>query len=236
MAGTQDDAASLRLALAEAERMRDVALARCAVVEGQQQDERRDEQHHLRNMISIIRTIVRRTGEDAKTVEDYSGLLEARLASYLGVQAALPRNRSYGLDLELLIRDELLRFQLDDNDRIGLSGPSVELMGHAAGLIALAVHDLLFGLILGGFEDKDATLAIAWGLKSEGSEQLLHIDWLETGVDDDRPDEPSNWAASLPLAIEYQLSGTMISAVTRGERSVRFRLPADCYTVPNIER
>jgi len=250
-----DNSAALRVALADAERMRDEALARCAAMQEQRQDERRDGQHQLRNSFSVIRAIVRRTGEEAGDVEEYCGLLEARLSSYFRVQAALARDWSRGLNLELLILDELLIFGLASGERIHLNGPPIELTSRAAGLMALAFHDLLSVLVVDGFEEKDGTLDIDWSLETDSAEPLLLIDWKEaesaignsparsparpSADRHERPpgrsQEPSPWSASLRLAIEHQLAGTMQTAAHSDARSASFRLPVPCFQEANTD-
>ena len=64
----------------------------------------------VRNTIAIVRSIVCRTVADGETSEDYQGRLSSRLASFARLQSHLLRNPTTGVDLCLLIADELLPF------------------------------------------------------------------------------------------------------------------------------
>jgi two-component sensor histidine kinase len=61
----------------------------------------------VRNTLAVVRSIARRTAATSDTVEDYAMHLEGRLDAFARVQGALTRNPSSGVDLTVLVADEL---------------------------------------------------------------------------------------------------------------------------------
>ena len=93
MSGADQDVTALRKALGAAESARDDALTELRELQGRQQDDRREAQHHLRNFMSVIRAIARRTAEDAEDVESYCAVLMA-LAIHDLVSALITSGRA----------------------------------------------------------------------------------------------------------------------------------------------
>lgn len=232
MAADPDALSSLRHALAAAERARDEALAQFVAREERWKNEHREEQHRLRNMFSVIRTVARRTAEDVETVEEYRGVLDGRLRSYLAMQAALARDWSRGTDLALLVAGELLPFDLQEGAGVELSGPSVSVTSRAAGLLALAFHEFASAKILSGAVGGDGSLKVRWHLDGD-DERFLLIDWIENiagpGDGDDGPSSRMEWVGEM---IAHQLSGTMTRNMEGAERYARLRLPPSVICPP----
>ncbi len=227
MTADHDEIATLRLALATAERTRDDALRAAAAAEARHRDERREEQHRLRNMFSVIRLIARRTSEDVTTVEDYRGVLDGRLSSYLGLQAIVAQDWYQGSDLGLLVANELLIFGLKEGDRVELAGPAVRLTSRAAILVGLAYHELASAAIATGRLDEPGRLRVNWSVSTDGPEQHQLIDWIEAGPDAREPDTPpSSWAEWIERAIAHQLGGSVSMAIDGEQRLTRIRLPS----------
>jgi two-component sensor histidine kinase len=140
-------------------------------------------QHRVRNILAVMRSLVARSAETSNTVEDLAAHLDGRIAALARVQGVLVRNPSAGVDLESLIRDELLA-QNADEDRLRVSGPEITLPSKAAEVITLAIHELATNAMkYGALSQASGNLEIAWRLDGAGtSRQQLEITWLETGV------------------------------------------------------
>ncbi|MBW8859880.1 MAG: hypothetical protein JF570_09165 [Caulobacter sp.] len=88
-------------------------------------------QHRVRNILAVVRSLVARSAETSETVEDLAAHLDGRIAALARVQAVLVRNPRAGVDLEGLVRDELLA-QNADEDKVRVSGPEIVLPSKAA--------------------------------------------------------------------------------------------------------
>src|SRR5205085_4037190 len=57
-------------------------------------------QHRVRNTLSVVRSIARRSAETSSTVEEYAAHLDGRLNAFARTQALATRDPEGGLDLE----------------------------------------------------------------------------------------------------------------------------------------
>ena len=139
-------------------------------------------QHRVRNILAVIRSIVSRTAETSETVEDLSAHLDGRLAALARTQVLLTRSPGAGVDLEGLVRDELLA-QVADEHRIVIEGPEILLAPKAAEVMTLAVHELAtnatkYGPLSGGHGQID----IRWTVAPRDGTDWLDFKWSESGV------------------------------------------------------
>jgi two-component system CheB/CheR fusion protein len=141
-------------------------------------------QHRVRNTLSVVRSIARRTAETSDTIEDYAMHLEGRLDAFTRVQAAVSRNPIGGLDLEMLIADELLAAAAREGEQVGrIRGPKVRLQAKAAETLALAIHELATNAVkYGALSRRGGSVQVAWNIEAPSDGPRLKIQWRETGV------------------------------------------------------
>ncbi|WP_424813173.1 HWE histidine kinase domain-containing protein [Roseococcus sp. YIM B11640] len=137
--------------------------------------------HRMRNTLSVIRSIARRTARTSRTLEDYSMHLEGRLDALARIQSALMRDATSGLDLAELIADELLAHAAREGNRLSIRGPAVRIKPRAAELVGLAIHELATNAVkFGALSEPEAHLAIGWELEEDA--RTLGITWKEGGL------------------------------------------------------
>ena len=157
---------------AEVEMLR--AARQSAVLEAQEAASR------LRNMLASFRAVFRRTLEAAETLEDVSLHLTGRfdaLARY-GVGTLMGRS----VELEDIVRDELLSVGESGGPRATVAGPPVDLTFRQASLMGLAVHELVTNSIkFGALAVNGGALSVSWTL-SGTNEDVLRFFWTEAGV------------------------------------------------------
>lgn len=231
MPGDDNDVETLRAALVQARHEHAAALARIESLVDKQRHDRLEAQHHLRNFLSVIRTITRRSADDAGDVENYCALLDGRLSTYMHVHAAIAGDLRIGTDLASLLADELLRFGVHESERIRLCGPAIRLGSAAAGLMALLFHEWVSDLVLSGRADDDGSeLSVDWYAVTEEGAEALVIAWVETVPPGrEHPGSPSAWAGWLEQAIDHQLGGTIVQGGSASRWSRECRLPAGSY-------
>ncbi len=140
-------------------------------------------QHRVRNLLAVVRSLVARSAESSDTVEDLAAHLDGRIAAVARVHGVLLRNPHAGVDLEGMIRDELLT-QSADQDRLNLGGPEIVLPPKAADLMTLAIHELATNATkFGALSQASGKLDITWKLDQAGARgQQLELVWMESGV------------------------------------------------------
>lgn len=141
-------------------------------------------QHRVRNTLGIVRSIARRTAATSASVEAYAMHLDGRLNAFARTQSMVTRDPSAGVDLELLVAEELQAHTAREGDRIHIGGPTVRFRAKAAETIGLAVHELATNAIEhGALACPDGRIEVTW--RVDGSDRAgparLCFSWAETG-------------------------------------------------------
>ncbi|GLH75165.1 hypothetical protein SSBR45G_00730 [Bradyrhizobium sp. SSBR45G] len=140
-------------------------------------------QHRVRNLLAVIRSIIRRTGDSSESVEDFASHLEGRIAALSRIQAVVTRDPLAGFDLAELIADELRAGAAREDRQFSLSGPRVRIKAKAAESIGLAMHELATNALkFGALTVPRGFISIAWRLDEHEAIRWLVIDWIETGL------------------------------------------------------
>jgi PAS domain S-box-containing protein len=140
-------------------------------------------QHRVRNTLAIVRSIASSTAETSETVEGFAAHLEGRLSALARTQVVLTRHPGSGVDLESLIRDELLA-QAAREGCFDLDGPEVRLSPKASEVLSLAIHELATNAVkYGALAPQSGHVSIRWSThRREDHETWLTLVWQETGV------------------------------------------------------
>lgn len=168
----------------------------------------REIDHRARNLLSVVRSILRLTrAEDAEALREKA--LD-RILSLSRTHTLLARKRWSGVTLGELIEQELEPYD-GGAGTIALSGPSVPLSPERAQSVAMVLHELATNAAKhGALSDRDGDLAVTWEVLPDG---MVEIRWQET-VDlagAAAVEDPGTGFGStlLPLVVEGQLSGTL---------------------------
>lgn len=141
-----------------------------------------DVQHHMRNALALIRSVARRTARTSDTAEHYASHFEGRLDAFARVQDARIRSPDDGVDLEGLIREELVAHRVGDVSLV-VEGPLLRLKGGAAEAFALAVHELAVNSVkFGALTAAEGAVAVVWSVDRRTVPPTLLFRWSETGV------------------------------------------------------
>lgn len=137
-------------------------------------------QNRSRNMLSVIRSLVRRTAAGSGTVEDFAQHLESRLGAYGRAQGAVTRDLLSGADLAGLLGDELLAHAVQEGERVTIAGPDVRLQPRAAGLFALLFNELLLNAIkFGALRRNEGRIDVRWSVVQGDGDPRLEFRWRE---------------------------------------------------------
>lgn len=141
-------------------------------------------QHRVRNMLSIVRYVFSRTVETSADIEEASMHFQGRLDALARTQVIVAQSPSGLVDLEVMIRDELLSVGQGDGATLIIDGPPVQIDAVAAENIGLAIHELTMNAIkFGALGVPGATLDIGWSVNmDERGRAILNLRWVETGV------------------------------------------------------
>lgn len=88
-------------------------------------------QHRVRNILAVTRSIIRRSDDEGRDKDDYIQHLQGRIAALARTQVLLTRWAGAQIDLQDLVRDELLA-QVASEQQFTIEGPDVRLSPKAA--------------------------------------------------------------------------------------------------------
>lgn len=141
--------------------------------------------HGLRNTLTMLRTIMRRSAESADDVDSYVAHLEGRLSAITRVQTITD---AFGeADMHTLISDELTVHLVREGERATIAGPRVRLRPKAALVFALALHELASNAVEhGSLSLAQGRVAVTWSVQpsredADAGAPVLHLEWDETG-------------------------------------------------------
>jgi two-component sensor histidine kinase len=141
-----------------------------------------DLQRRARNILAIVRSIVRRSGETAQSQEDFTSHLEGRVSALARIQGALLTFGHAGPELEDLIRSEMTANAVREA-QFEISGPSIRLTAQAAQSLALAIHELTTNALkFGALAVSTGHIDVSWTFDTTASVPRLRLAWTESGV------------------------------------------------------
>lgn len=166
-------------------------------------------QHRVRNILAVIRSMVRRTHEEGQTAEEFIQHLEGRLGALARTQVLLTRTVDAAVDLNMLIRDELVS-QAAPDDELRIEGPEVKLAPKAAEVLTLAIHELTTNSVkYGALSQPRAEIEILWNVEQRDGVGWLSLTWSETGVPIQRLPRRQGFGTELiTRRVAYELRGT----------------------------
>jgi PAS domain S-box-containing protein len=145
-------------------------------------------QHRVRNTLAVVRSIARRTGSTAGTVEDYTAHFDGRLNAFARTQAAVTRDPAAGVDLEALVAEEMTAHGAREGHQVEISGPVVRLQPKTAETLGLAVHELATNAVkYGALASPEGRIVIAWRFVRSDDADRLVFEWRETDLADPVP-------------------------------------------------
>ena len=221
----------LHNALKDAVRQHEQDRAIIADLKGEINEQQREAQHQVRNILSVVRSIVRRTVAEGETAENYQAMLDSRLASFTRLQSNILRNAAGGVNLYNLVADELLAFGIKVGSRAQLEGPDICLHPKPASVLGLAIHELACMAITGrGPADGNAEIDVRWQLEAASScSSQLSLEWREGGrkVDFGSGSYATFGQEYLEQAISYELNGEVCLDISAGVLICRLLVPAE---------
>lgn len=141
-------------------------------------------QHRVRNILTVVRSVFSRTVEAGGTLDDVADHFRGRLDALARTQAIVTQTASGHVDLQNLIRDELLSVGAADGEAVIIAGPDVRLPPRAAEAIGLAVHELAINSVkYGALKRPGAVLHVAWSTCTDRNDKSqVRLAWTEKGV------------------------------------------------------
>ncbi|RAK58863.1 hypothetical protein DJ021_03130 [Phenylobacterium hankyongense] len=181
-------------------------------------------QHRVRNILGIVRSLAARTAETSASVEEYASHLDGRLATLARTQNIFARTGDVIVDLEEMVRDELVSLGAPDGEQVDVGGPEVRLRQSAAETFALALHELATNAVkYGALAGPKGRVAVRWRVFDTSAGPRLSLEWRESGVAalDMRPTRSGFGRELIERGLPFELgAATSISFEPGGVRAL----------------
>ncbi|RYE58842.1 MAG: GAF domain-containing protein [Rhizobiaceae bacterium] len=187
--------------------------------------------HRVRNVLSLVRSLISRTSASALSHEEFTETLEGRVQALARAHDQLTMKRWGPAEIEPLVRAEANAYLGDNGERIRLSGPNVSLDPVAFNTVSLVLHELITNCAKYGALSDSGYVDLRWELDGEG---LLLITWRETGGPPVRaPSRKGFGTTIIERSIPYDLGGGARTSYRLTGFEADFTIPAR-YVVPGI--
>lgn len=133
--------------------------------------------HRLKNLLTIVQSLVGQTMRSAVTLDDARATILDRIAALSSAQDLLIEASNEQSDLETVVRAALAPY--DSDNRFEIGGEAISLGPRSAMLLALTVHELATNAVkYGALSSADGRIAVRWHAR-EGRD--LNLVWQERG-------------------------------------------------------
>jgi len=184
---------------------------RCRALTAQQQ-------HKVRNVLAMVRSIVRRSAATSASPEEFSEHLGGRIDAIARAQSFLVNSADGAVDLYELIMGELVPTAVRE-EQLHIEGPSLRLQGKGAESMTLAVHELATNAVkFGALGRTRGHLSVTWRVDERHYPAHLQLQWLEEGSApaDIAPRQRGFGHEMIELALPYELNGHTDIQLTPG--------------------
>ncbi|HEX2555824.1 MAG TPA: CheR family methyltransferase [Microvirga sp.] len=140
----------------------------------------RELHHRVKNTLATVQAIVGSTARTASSIDEFYQAFVGRIVSLAQTHTLLTEDYWQTASLTQLLRNELGPYDEEDR-RIEVDGPPVELNSEAAVPIGMAIHELTTNAAKYGALSDRGRVEVRWALKGEPDRPMLHFAWTETG-------------------------------------------------------
>lgn len=162
--------------------------------------------HRVRNILGVIRGLIRQSQPDEEAVRDFVKVVDGRIHALARAHNQITDDHWGPAPLEALIEAEAAAFAADRKASIHSDGPPILLNPQAYSTMALVVHELVtnstkYGSLSGGGE-----VHIDWDRGNDGD---LHFRWIESGGPPVSPPRRKGFGTTIiERSVPYDLGGT----------------------------
>jgi PAS domain S-box-containing protein len=180
-----------------------------------------------KNLLARIAMVAKDSRQGSSSLDGYSQALERRIQSMADAHALLSRNRSRGVDLAELVRQQLAPYATDASTII--SGPDVTLTAAVTQVLAMVLHELVTNAAkYGSLSTPHGRVEVSWNREPGADAADLSITWREIGGPAVKASPESGYGVSLIRdLIPRELGGSVDLSFAPGGVCCRFEIPLE---------
>ncbi len=190
--------------------------------------------HRVKNVLAVIRSLVRQSQQSASSLDTFTADLQARIHALSLAHDQLTQAHWKAAPLRGLIEAEAQAWTEANDARLVLSGPPVMVEARAYQSIALVLHELMTNAAkYGALSVKNGCLTIDWSLEKTGD---LCLVWRERNGPPVAPPRRRGFGSIVvEQSIPFELRGEARIAYDPEGVSAHFRIPYDFVQRGNVE-
>ncbi len=187
--------------------------------------------HRVRNILSLIRGLVRQSRSASGSIEEYVGELDGRIHALARAHNQITSDNWGPAPLRGLIETEAAAYLGGKADRVRADGPEVLLSPQAFSTLALVVHELMTNSAKYGGLSDSGHVDVRWSVDAQS---CLRIDWQESGgpVIAEAPTRQGFGTTIIRRSIPYDLGGEATIEFAPLGMNARFVIPERHIRVP----
>jgi two-component sensor histidine kinase len=161
--------------------------------------------HRVRNILSLIRGLVRQSLDPQADTRNTIALLEGRIESLARAHDQITQDNWSAAPLGRLIETEAAAYLGGKSQRLVCTGPQILLHPNAFSTLALVFHELMTNSAKYGALSDNGSVQVEWRLDDDGD---LRIDWRERGGPAVQPPKRQGFGTTIiQRSIPYDLGG-----------------------------
>ncbi len=205
-----------RAALRARKRQRE---AEAYLVEREQTEHRqklliRELHHRVKNTLATVQAVVGATARTATSIEEFYQAFTGRIVSLANTHMLLTEALWQTASLHDMVEMELGPYRDDNEERVRISGPAIDLPSEMAVPMGMVLHELATNAVkYGSLSAPSGRLEVAWTLTSDGAGPKLEFFWRESGGPEVRPPQRRGFGSQLI----QRVLGTQLGAQVRSD-------------------
>jgi light-regulated signal transduction histidine kinase (bacteriophytochrome)/CheY-like chemotaxis protein len=182
--------------------------------------------HRVRNILSLVRSLVAQSKDNATSTEEFASVLGGRIQALARAHDQITNLNWAPVALKALVESEAGAYLGRRADRIKLDGPDVALDPKAFATLALVVHEMMTNSAkYGALADSTGQVEVIWKF-DRGS--TLVIDWKESGGPPVQPPSRRGFGTTIiERSVPFDLKGDAEIKFDLLGVQARFVIPAN---------
>jgi light-regulated signal transduction histidine kinase (bacteriophytochrome) len=180
--------------------------------------------HRVRNILSLIRGLIRQSKPQAGTsLEEYVSLIDGRIHALARAHNQITNDHWGPAPLRALIEAEVAAFVSTRADTVVMKGSPILLNPQAYSTMALVIHELVTNSAKYGALSDAGTVSITWSRNAEGD---LVLDWIEQCAAPISPPARRGFGTTIiEQSVPYDLGGEAAIAYRAAGLHAHFIVP-----------
>lgn len=179
--------------------------------------------HRVRNILGVIRGLIRQSQPDEEGVRDFVKVVDGRIHALARAHNQITDDHWGPAPLEALIDAEAAAFTVNKQSAIKADGPPILLNPQAFSTMALVVHELVTNSTKYGSLSGDGEVHIHWARNVAGD---LAVEWRESGGPPVNPPNRKGFGSTIiERSVPYDLGGSAVAEFDPAGFRARFVIP-----------